>query len=316
VAKPDLPVEPDPFQPSGRDVAQPGSVPEWGSGGPRFKSGRPDQLLPDQPSVEPVDPAPLADDPWPSAGGELPLASAIDDDPPAGVPSAAWVLVTPLLPWLVALPGGSWLLPLAAPFTIFPAFAQRVRERRYAAAWSLGMLWAALLSLGVIVLTCLRPRLAGAGILHGVAYRDEMFGWIRTGHGKETTPAAFVPEHLFHLALFIVLTLASGGYLGLALGAFLIDFMSYFVASVVRASTHPALASIAAWVPWSVVRVMAFVLIGALLARPLLARQRWGFERKEQRLFALAAAGIVGDLLMKTLLAPGWGLILRRLITP
>ena len=32
------------LHPEGRDVAQPGSAPEWGSGGRRFESGRPDSL--------------------------------------------------------------------------------------------------------------------------------------------------------------------------------------------------------------------------------------------------------------------------------
>jgi hypothetical protein len=34
----------DAFSNIGRDVAQPGSAPEWGSGGREFESPRPDQL--------------------------------------------------------------------------------------------------------------------------------------------------------------------------------------------------------------------------------------------------------------------------------
>ena len=61
------------------------------------------------------------------------------------------------------------------------------------------------------------------------------------------------------------------------------------------------------------IRVAAFVLLGCLLARPLLVRRPWPFERKEARLFALVAVGIVGDLLLKTFAAPAYGRALRSL---
>jgi hypothetical protein len=89
--------------------------------------------------------------------------------------------------------------------------------------------------------------------------------------------------------------------------------MSYFVGSYAAASHYPLLGSIVAWVPWSVIRVAAFVLLGALLARPLLLRRRWPFERREARLFLLVAAGIAADLLLKTLAAPAYGRALRSL---
>lgn len=231
-------------------------------------------------------------------------------------PEAAliWVLLTPLLPWLVALPYGQWLLPVVAPLPIYPAFALQVRARRYGTAWLLGMTWAVLLSLGVIILVTMRPGLAAQGILHGVAYRTEMSSWVLNGVGKEVTPSAFIPEHLLHLGAFLVLTVVSGGYLGLVLGAFLTAYMSYFVGSLAVSSSRPVIAGLAAWVPWSVIRVMAFVLLGVLLARPLLARRRWPFERREAWLFALAFAGIAADIALKTLLAPRWGLLLRGLL--
>ncbi len=230
--------------------------------------------------------------------------------------AAAWVLLTPLLPWLVALPWGAWALPLVAPLTVYPAFAARVRERRYGGAWLLAMGWAALLSIGVITLVAVRPELAARGILHGPVYKAEMADWIIRGVGKEVSPAQFVPEHLLHLGAFLVLTTVSAGYLGLALGAFLMAYMSYFVGSFAVAAQPHWLGGLAAWVPWSVIRVMAFVLLGALLARPLLVRQRWPFSRREAWLFALAFVGIAADLTIKTLLAPWWGHYLRGFLGP
>jgi hypothetical protein len=232
----------------------------------------------------------------------------------------SWLLLlTPLLPWMGLLPGGRWALPLLAPLTLYPAFVARVRRRDYLGAWSFGLLWALLLSAGVIVLVSLRaggaggPGGAGEAMLHGEAYRKEMFGWIATGEAPENHPAVFIPIHLLHLGVFVLLAWASAGYLGLVLGAFLVDYMSYFVGSYAVASAHPLLGSIAAWVPWSVVRVFAFVLLGCLFARPLLLRRAWPFEKPEYRLLGLAAGGLAVDIVLKTLLAPSYGLFLRQL---
>jgi hypothetical protein len=229
----------------------------------------------------------------------------------------SWLLVlTPFLPWLGLLPGGRWALPLLAPLTLSPAFAARVRRQDYLGAWSLGLLWALLLSAGVIALVSIYPGgpgAAGEAILHGEAYRKEMFGWIATGEAPENHPAVFIPIHLLHLAVFLVLAWASAGYLGLVLGAFLVGYMSYFVGCYAVASAHPLLGAVAAWVPWSVLRVFAFVLLGCLFARPLLVRRAWPFARSEYQLMGLAASGLLVDILMKSLLAPSYGRFLRQL---
>ena len=218
-----------------------------------------------------------------------------------------------LLPLLTVVPGGRWALPLVAPLTLWPAFRERVRRRDYLGAWTLGMAWAVLLSAGVILLVLWWPEAARAGILHGDDYRREMLGWISTGVAPENSPRLFIPQHLLHLGVFLLLAWASGGYLGLVLGAFLVAYMSYFVGSYAAVSGHPLLGSVLAWVPWSVVRVCSFVLLGALFARPLAARRAWPFEGWEIRLMALAFAGILVDILVKSLFAPSYGLFLRQL---
>jgi hypothetical protein len=224
-----------------------------------------------------------------------------------------WILLTPLLPLLAALPGGRWLFPLLAPLTLYPSFIDRVRERDYFKAWQLGIAWAVLLSAGVIALVYWLPDAASAGILRGEPYREEMFGWINTGVGPENDWRVFLPTHVLHFAVFLVLTWVSGGYLGLVLGAVLMGDMSYFVGTYAMASGHPFLGALAAWVPWSVLRVLAFVLFGCLFARPLLARRVWPFERDEYKLMALAASGLVADVLIKAFFAPGYGVFLRQL---
>jgi hypothetical protein len=230
---------------------------------------------------------------------------------------AGWIgllAVTPFVAAIAAIPAaGRWALPVCAPLTLYPAFAARVRRGDYEAAWLLGITWAALLSLGVVVLVEMWPQAAAAGILHGESYRQEMFGWIATGAAPENDWRQFVPIHLEHLALFLLLTWISGAYLGLVLGAALIGYMSYFVGSYALAGGHPVVGAIAAWVPWSVLRVMAFVLLGCLFARPLLMGRAWPFGRRELRLMALAAAGLAADIGLKAALAPTYGIWLRHM---
>jgi hypothetical protein len=211
-------------------------------------------------------------------------------------------------------PGGKWLWPLLAPLTLWATFAPAVRERDYRRALGAGLLWAALLSAGVVVWTERAPRAAGRGIVNAEPYRIEMFRWIETGVGKENEPARFAPEHLFHLAAFAALTWATGGYLGLALGAALTGYMSYFVGSFALSAGRPLTGALVAWVPWSVVRVAAFVALGSVLARPRLVRDRPAFGPRERRWIALALAGIAVDLLVKTLAAPAYGRFLRGLL--
>jgi hypothetical protein len=210
---------------------------------------------------------------------------------------------TPLCALLLFLPGGGWLLALAAPLTLWPTFAPAIRSNRDGAAFRAAVLWAILLSVGVLLFATQFPEAAARSVVRGESYRSEMFGWIETGVGKEGDWRRFLPEHAVHLGAFALLSLLTAGYLGLALGAALMAYMNYFVAGVAAASGEPIAAITTAWFPWSIARVLAFIAFGVLLARPLLRRERWPFERRHARWFALALLGIAVDIGLKVALA-------------
>jgi hypothetical protein len=135
--------------------------------------------------------------------------------------------------------------------------------------------------------------------------------------GKENEPARFVPEHLLHLGAFALLSVASGGYLGLVLGAGLLAYMNYFVGAFALSAGQPVVGALVAWVPWAVLRVVSFVALGSILARPLLVGRAGAFGPAERRWIGWALAGIAGDLLLKSVLAPTYGVWLRGfLATP
>ena len=99
--------------------------------------------------------------------------------------------------------------------------------------------------------------------------------------------------------------------LGLVLGAYLVGYMSYFVGCFAAAAGEPVAGALVAWVPWSVVRVAAFVLLGVLAARPVLLHQRWPFGPRDLRWAVVAAFGLMVDVTMKIALAGEYGRYLR-----
>jgi hypothetical protein len=235
-------------------------------------------------------------------------------------PGAGGGVLWSVLPALLAPPaaglgflsGGRLLLPALATAAVYPIFAVLVARGRRGPAVAAALLWAASLSATTTWLTVRDPARAGAVILNGEAYRDEMFAFISTGAGRESDPAAFVPQHAAHLGLFALLTLASGGLLGLGMGAVLLGYMSYYVGALMGGAA-PHLAALFGWPPWAMARVVGFVLLGALLSRPLLSRlaRRPIPAAGEGRLYLLAAAFLLADLLLKWLLAPRWPALLR-----
>jgi hypothetical protein len=214
--------------------------------------------------------------------------------------------------------GIPWLLPLLNTAPAYWLMARRLRAGDRKGAVAAMLLWASALLVFGTAFFALWPRDPGPLVLNGVSYREEMFHWIRTGEGSEGSPQRFLPQHLGHLAAFVVLSLASASALSILLGAILMNYMDYYVASLARAGAPLLPATLVGWHIWSVCRVAAFCTLGVVLAEPLLSRVlRYRYAGlREARVYVLwAAAGLLLDVILKALLAPTWGLWLRRLLS-
>lgn len=214
--------------------------------------------------------------------------------------------------------GQPWLLPVlnAAPAWLFMTARLRSGDRRGAVAGVL--VWAAALALVGTTSFVLLPHRAEAVVVHGAAYRDEMLLWIRTGLGTEGSPRLFLPQHLLHLAAFVALSLATASAASILMGAVLMNFMNFYVASLHRAGVPASWVALLGWQPWALCRVAAFCTLGAVLAEPLLSRLRpypYRGLSSARRYLAAAAGGILADWILKASLAPLWGLWLRRLMS-
>lgn len=213
--------------------------------------------------------------------------------------------------------GLPWLLPALNALPAYLVMVHRLRNGdRYGAVVAV-LTWAATMAVAGSVFFALWPARPDHTVLNGPGYRDEMLTWIATGVGREGSPHLFLPQHLAHLAVFVVLTLATAGAASILMGAVLMNFMDFYVASLFRAGAPLSHVVFFGWQPWALCRVAAFATLGAVLAEPLLSRLRpypYDGLRAARPYIALAAALILADWILKATLAPTWGRVLRGVL--
>jgi hypothetical protein len=205
--------------------------------------------------------------------------------------------------------GGGVLLPVVNTAAAYVAMAVLLRRGARRQAVGLMLIWAAALAVSATVTFAAWPADPGPLVLNGPQYRDEMLHWIRTGEGREGRPAQFIPQHAVHLAAFAAASLATASAASMVLGAALMNYMGFYVASLARAGAPAGAVLLLGWQPWALCRVAAFVVLGVVLAEPLLSRLRpYPYEglRAARPWLIAAAAGIAADWALKALLAAHW----------
>ena len=212
--------------------------------------------------------------------------------------------------------GVPWMLPILNAAPAYAAMVTLLRRAEPRRAVVVMLVWAAALALAGTFTFAVWPRSPGALILHGPEYRDEMFAWIRTGAGTEGSPRLFIPQHAIHLAAFVVLSLATASLLSITMGAVLMNYMGFYVASMARAGAPIWAVVLLGWQPWAIARVSAFSVLGVVLAQPLLGRLTKGLApmRVSRPLVIAAAVLLLVDVVLKAMLAPTWGLALRQVL--
>ena len=230
---------------------------------------------------------------------------------PGALAPAAIVAAT-ALSYLAAFAIG---IPLLVPFlNVAAGFPFMVAAlKRGATSEASWLIWAAALAVCATLMSYVATTDAARMFLRGESYRAEMFEFIRTGLGREGDIRAFLPQHALHAIGFSLLAVATGAVLAMPLGAFLMNYMAYYVGALAVASAHPWKAIVLAWVPWAVIRVMSFVTIGVVLGGPVLGRVT-GFRYRladQRRWLILAAVGLLVDVVLKWACAPWWRHLLQ-----
>ena len=111
--------------------------------------------------------------------------------------------------WVLGVPA---LVPFLNAAASFPFMAAALRRNDLQTAVTRMLLWALTMGVCATLLAYAQPWTAGRIFLNGAHYREEMFQWVMTGRGAESTPAMFIPQHLRDAAIFCVLSLATAGH--------------------------------------------------------------------------------------------------------
>ncbi|MDF5711179.1 MAG: hypothetical protein PUP90_26785 [Nostoc sp. S4] len=207
--------------------------------------------------------------------------------------------------------GIPWLTPFLGAAVPYPIFFLLVRRQQYKSTFWWMLLWAVFQSIAVIVATAIAPQTAAKAIPRGQSYTMEMFHWIRTGEGTEGTLSLFLPNHLLHYGIFCILCIVTLSSIALIFGTWMLNYMNFYVAQLVKMSAKPWLAAILGWYPWSILRVIGFIATGVALAAlglNLLTRMRGEVPKSAfpKTYMLIGITFVIADILVKALLAPIW----------
>ncbi len=212
-----------------------------------------------------------------------------------------------------------WLLPILNALPAYVVLVHRLRKGERGGAVRAMLWWAATVALVGTVAFVWWPEPLGRLVVQGPAYKNEMFGWIRTGRGAEGNIRLFLPEQLVHLGAFLVVGIGTGSAGGLLMGAVLMNSMSYYVAALAKAGVPPWAVTLLGWQPWTIARGAAFASLGVILAEPLVslvfptAKEKLKASTRAAYIVA-AMSGILTDWFLRFLFAPTWGRWLRALL--
>jgi hypothetical protein len=224
------------------------------------------------------------------------------------------IALTPLI-CLISMAVPSYFVPVICILPAYPLMILYLKEKQHLKAILLMLIWAAVLGISMTLIIYLFPNAAKEHILNGENYKNQMLEWVLTGIGKESTPAQFIPYHIFELIIFIILSLCSASLLSIILGAFLMNYMAYYVANLALIGKNNWLL-ILGWHPWSLLRIISYVILGVVLSEPLLSKithNKYNYK-PVRKYFIIAILFWLSDLILKALLAPYWQKILKTII--
>ena len=209
-----------------------------------------------------------------------------------------------------------WFLPFLNTLFVYPIYAISVSSGQLKRAFFQMMVWTIFMSLTIIILANILPDRTGQHIIHGISYKEEMFTWVKTGVGAESNPSQFIPIHLTHFVIFCVLSLITGGFAGLLFGSILLNYMNFYVGSLIRESHFAWQAIFLAWQWYAIVRVVGYITLAIALSHLFFVKIKKGEMNRPlmNRYFIGGLSLILLDLLLKAALAPEWQKILQTIL--
>jgi hypothetical protein len=230
------------------------------------------------------------------------------------------LLVTTALSFPLGLALGQvWLLPLLNALPVYVVLVHRLRKGERGGAVRTAIWWAGMLAITGTTCLAVWPADTAPLVLGGPEYLGRMLDWIRTGGGPESTANLFLPRQLLQLAVFAALSLTTASVLSVVMGAWMLNYVSFYVAGLVKAGTPLWAVAVLGWQPWTISRLAAFCTLGVVLAEPFLLRLSPSAQEKLNPIgrapyYVAALSGIVAGWVLQALLAPLWARWLRALV--
>lgn len=210
-------------------------------------------------------------------------------------------------------------------FTVFPFYLiyhNYIIEQQYDKALYHSFIWTLTIAIEVILLTIFFPNIAKLAIINGENYKEEMFNWIKTGIGAESNPSLFIPTHITHYSIFVITCLISMSLIGIIFGAYLMNYMDYYVGMLFLNIKNPSLInylilSLIAWPIWAIIRVIGYLFTGTALAIPLTTKIYNQPLQKDviKKYLLIGVTLIILDMIIKSFLAPIYQQIFHNLIS-
>ena len=176
-------------------------------------------------------------------------------------------------------------------------------------AWAIGT------TLASVFVFVGRPEATDLRVIRATEYRASMLEWLESGRGPEASVLSTIVRHLREAIWYTAAAIATANLASLVMGAILLNFMNAYVATLIRAARRPGLVVLLAWNLWSVVRVAAYVMIGAGASAPML--RLFGRAVDTEAATALVVAGSIGlglDVALKLALSRSAARLLRGAI--
>jgi hypothetical protein len=210
--------------------------------------------------------------------------------------------------------GNRWGMPLAQGIAGWTAFAYAWRWGTPGLAAATVGTWALATTLVSLYFFVPNAEAVDRRVLRAKEYRGAMLAWLRSGVGPESTPFATLRRHLHETLVYVACALVTANLASIVLGAVLLNYMNAYVATLLRAARRTAVVAMLAWNVWSVVRVGAYVVLGAAAAAPAAAWLRLPATEPVGPLAWGAGGALVVDLALKLALSRPCGRLLARAV--
>jgi hypothetical protein len=227
---------------------------------------------------------------------------------------AMGVVVTTFFPILL---GQQICLPLLSAAVLIPMFLWALRQGRPRKAVTLALFWVVVQSVSVVAASLLFEDTAGRAVQGGLEYRSAWLAWIEGGPLVSIAPSLAYGRQVIELVLYALAMTLTGGVGGLLLLTLALDRFNFTVASLLAIAQSPVLSAVAAWPVWLIVRLVGYLIVGAVLAEPVANLDlrpaylaAWLQARK--RLLLAGLAIILLGVLLQVLLSPLYRTILHN----